>query len=125
MNEYLMIFRSERMDGEMPSPEQMQIVKQQWQKWISGIAKSGNYSSTNRLLSEGKTIHGNVITDGPYMEGKEMIGGYLIVKAISLDEALSMAKTCPGLAMGGKVEVRTVLAIDDDPNSNQFLDPKS
>ena len=72
-------------------------------------------------MSEGKTIHGNVITDGPYMEGKEMIGGYLIVKANSLDEALSMAQTCPGLAMGGKVEVRTIMAIDDDPNSNQFL----
>lgn len=113
MNEYLMIFRSERMDGEMPSPEQMQIVKQQWQKWISGIAKNGNYSSTNRLLSEGKTIHGNVITDGPYMEGKEMVGGYLIMKADNYDQAVIQSGGCPILEFeDGTVEIREVLEMN-------------
>ena len=121
----MMIFRNEKMEGEMPSAEQMQAVMQQWQSWISGIAKKGNYSSTNRLLSEGKTIKpNNVVTDGPYMEAKEMVGGYLVVKANSLDEALEMAQSCPNMIYGGNVEVRAVMSIDDDVNSKTFLHEK-
>ena len=125
MKEYLMIFRNEKMDGEMPSAEQMQMVMQQWQSWITGIAKQGNYSGTNRLLSEGKTIKPNhVITDGPYMEVKEMVGGYLLVKANSFADALKMAESCPNLLYGGNVEVRAVMPIDEDPNSKTFLQEK-
>jgi hypothetical protein len=125
MKEYMMIFRNEKMEGEMPSAEQMQMVMQQWQSWIGRIAKQGNYNGTNRLLAEGKTVKPNkVVTDGPYMEAKEMVGGYLIVKANSLDEALEMAQSCPNLLYGGNVEVRAVMPIDDDPNSQTFLQEK-
>jgi len=123
MKEYMMIFRNEKMDSQ-PSAEQMQMVLQQWQTWITGIAKDGKYSGTNRLLAEGKTIKPNsVITDGPYMEGKEMVGGYLVVKADSLDEAIKLAKSCPNLIYGGNVEVREVMTIDDNPSSKTFLHP--
>ena len=93
----MLIFRNEKMDAQ-PSAEQMQMVMQQWQTWISGLANDGIYAGTNRLLPEGKTIKPNkVITDGPYMEAREMVGGYVIVKAKSLDEAISVAKGCPHL----------------------------
>lgn len=118
----MMIFRNEKMDGEKPSEEQMQMVLQQWQTWITGIAKQGKYSGTNRLLPEGKTIKpGKIITDGPYAEAREMIGGYLIVKANSLDEAIEIAQSCPGLLYGGNVEVRMVMQIDYDSKSKTFL----
>src|SRR5947208_1622688 len=118
MKEYMLIFRHETMDH-APSPEQMKVAMQQWQSWISGIATDGKYSGTNRLLKEGKTLApGNVITDGPYLEAKEMIGGYVIIKAGSLDEAVQIAQACPNLLYGGKVEVRSVMAIDDDPTSS-------
>jgi hypothetical protein len=127
MNEYMMIFRNEKNDGkEMPTAEQMNIMVKQWQSWISGIAAKGKFSGTNRLLPEGKTIKpGMVITDGPFADAKEVIGGYLIVKANSLNEAIELAKGCPGLLNDGIVEVRTVMAIDDNPKSENFLNEKA
>jgi hypothetical protein len=127
MKEYMMIFRNERSENPTPPPaEKMQKMMSEWQQWIAGLAASGNYSGTNRLLPEGITIRpGMVITNGPYVELKEMVGGYLIVKANSLDEAIGMAKACPNLSYGGNVEVRAVMGIDDDPASPTFLAPKN
>src|SRR5665213_714135 len=123
MKEFMMLFRNEKMEGgEMPSAEQMQAVMSQWQNWIGNIAAQGNYAGTNRLGSEGKTLKpGNVSIDGPYAEVKEMVGGYLIVKADTLDDAIEMAKTCPNLLYGGSVEVRGVLSMDADTTSATFL----
>ncbi len=125
MNEYMMIFRNERKEGApAPSPEQMQLAVKQWQDWIRGIALKGKYIGTNRLLSEAKTIKpGNVISDGPYAEVKEIVGGYLIVNANTLDEALELAKECPALAYGGNVEVRLVMNVERDLNAKNFLEP--
>lgn len=122
----MMIFRHEKSEGdEMPSAEQMQVVMKQWQDWIGDIAAQGKYVSTNRLSSEGKTLKSNnVIIDGPYAEVKEFVGGYLIVKANTIEEAIEMAKACPNLLYGGTVEVRTVLTIDADTSSATFLDEK-
>ena len=126
MKEYMMLFRHEQNEeSEVPPSEQMQALMKQWQTWIKGIAAKGQYNGTNRLLSEGKTLKpGNAITDGPYAEGKEIVGGYLVVKANSLDEAVEMAKSCPNLLYGGNVEVRSVMSIDYDTNSNNFLAEK-
>jgi hypothetical protein len=126
MKEFMMIFRNEKKPGdEMPSAEQMQAVMKHWQNWIGGIAAQGKYSGTNRLNPEGKTIKpGNLITDGPYAEVKEMVGGYLIVKADTLDEAVEMAKSCPNLIYGGNVEIRSVMSIDYDARSENFLNIK-
>jgi hypothetical protein len=124
MKEYMMIFRNEKMEGgPKPSEEQMNAMMQQWQDWIRGIATKGKYSGTNRLLPEGKTLKpNNVVTDGPYAEVKEVVGGYLIVKAKSLDEAVELAKSCPNLQYGGNVEVRSVMNIEYDPKAKNFLD---
>ena len=123
MKEFMLIFRNEVSDGsKMPSEEQMQLIMSEWQSWIKGIAANGKYSGTNRLYPEGKTLKpGNIITDGPYAEVKEMIGGYLVVKADSIDEAVKMAESCPNIKYGGNVEVRTVMPIDSDPKSTSFL----
>lgn len=122
----MMIFRNEKSEGgEKPSAEQMQTTMKQWQDWIGSIAAQGNYSSTNRLHPEGKTLKPNhVITDGPYAEVKEIIGGYLLVKANTLDEAVEMAKSCPGLLYGGNVEVRNVMSMDANVSSETFLTEK-
>jgi hypothetical protein len=125
MKEYLMLFRNETQGGEAtPSAEQMKAVMQQWQNWIKAIADKGKYSGTNRLLPVGKTLKpGNAITDGPFAEIKEVVGGYLLVKAGSLEEAVEMAKSCPNLIYGGNVEVREVMTINGDPKSDLFLSP--
>jgi hypothetical protein len=123
MNEYMLIFRNAMLKGhEKPTVEQMQTMVTQWQNWIIDISYQGKYGSTNRLLSEGKTIKpGKVVIEGPFVEAKEMVGGYLIIKSDNLDEAVELAKSCPSLDYGGTVEVRNVMAIDHNPDSATFL----
>jgi len=110
MQEFMMIFRYTPSADVQPSPEQMQAGIQQWQDWIGGIAAQGKFVRTNQLGFEGKTLQaGNVITDGPYAEMKEIVGGYIIVKTNHLDEAMTMAAGCPIFFMGGHVEVRNII----------------
>ena len=112
MKEFMMIFRNEKNDNPKPSPEQMQAMIKQWQDWIGGIAAQGKFVATNALGFEGKTVHADkTITDGPYAEVKEIVGGYIIVKAENIDEAVKLSDGCPTLSMGGKVEVRDVMVI--------------
>jgi hypothetical protein len=113
MTEFMMIFRHTPV-GEMElSPEQLQASIKQWQDWIGGIAAQGKFVSTNQLGFEGKTLKpDHVITDGPYAEVKEMVGGYVIVKADSIDEAIKLAEGCPILYIGGHVEVRDIMKLN-------------
>lgn len=112
MKEFLFIFRRE-VDGNdpQPSPEQMQARMKAWQDWMGGIAAQDKLvSSGNRLGSEGKVVKpGNIITNGPYVEIKETIGGYIMVKADSIEEATELAKGCPVFLIKGNVEVRPVV----------------
>lgn len=110
MKEFMMIFRNDYNPSFKPSPEQMQASIKQWQDWMGGIAAQGKFIGTNRLGSEGKVLKPNsVISDGPYAEVKEIVGGYLIVKANDMNEALKLAEGCPILSIGGHVEVRDVI----------------
>jgi len=110
MNEFMMIFRTENEDNAAPTPEEMQEIMKIWQDWIGGIAAQGKFVATNALGTQGKTVtSGGVITDGPYAEIKEIVGGYMIVKAENLEEAFKLSEGCPILALPtGKVEVRDV-----------------
>lgn len=67
------------------------------------------------MLPEGKTVKGpkGVVTDGPFAESKELVGGYFIVRAASIEEAAEIAKDCPDLALNGNVEIREVMKFDN------------
>ncbi len=111
MNQFMMIFRKDKSMPQ-PSPEQMQASVKLWQDWIGGIAAQGKLVGTEALGFEGKLLKSDgSVTDGPYAEIKEIVGGYLTCKADSLDEAVSLADGCPMFAMGGTVEVRSVMDI--------------
>ena len=113
MTEFMMIFRNDYIPSFKPSPEQMQASLKQWQDWIGGIAAQGKFLSTNRLGFEGKRLKpNNIIADGPYAEVKEIVGGYILVKANDIDEVIKLAEGCPILNIGGHVEVRNVLKIN-------------
>jgi hypothetical protein len=56
----------------------------------------------------------NVVTDGPYAEIKEVLAGYMVLRAEDFEEAVSIAKNCPIILMGGNVEIRKFIAADDD-----------
>lgn len=114
MQEYMLIFRHE--DGQkVASPEQIQIWMKQTMDWIGGIAAQNKFSGGNGLpFDEAKVVQSNkMVTNGPFGEIKETIGGYVIVKADSVDEAVEFAKACPVLqGEGNTVEVRKI-AKDD------------
>ena len=108
MDEYALIFRHQ--DGnKIASPEQIQIWMKQTMNWINKISKQNKFVGSNGLLfEEAKVVrHNNIVTDGPFGEIKETIGGYIIVKAESIDEAVEFAKGSPVLqGEGNSVEVR-------------------
>ncbi|MGC4099926.1 YciI family protein [Ferruginibacter sp.] len=112
MQEFLLIFRRENTGPQtVLSPEQLQAMMKPWQDWIGSIAAQNKLvTAGNRLAHEGNVIRpNNVITNGPYVETKEAVGGYTIIKAASLEEATELSKGCPILAVGGNVEVRTII----------------
>jgi len=109
----MMIFRMDKSNVKEQSPKEMQESISHWQNWIGGIAAQEKFISTNQLGFEAKVLNSDSsITDGPFAEIKEIVGGYIIVKANSLDEAVEMANGCPILFIGGTVEVRDVMQLN-------------
>lgn len=113
MPNYLMIYRSEPFDPSKIAPEEMQKSMDRWMKWIGeGFAKGWMVEPGDALMPDGRVVDKNrVVTDGPFMEAKELVGGYSIVKADSFDEAVTLAKTCPNIEEGGGVEIRQLAGI--------------
>lgn len=112
MKDYLLVYRNDYKSVPPPAtPEQGQAIMQKWMDWLGGIAKQNKLTDQGHPLgSAGKVIRANnVITDGPYTEIKELIGGYSIIKAESFEEAAEIAKGCPILEDGGNVEVRDLV----------------
>lgn len=107
---YMLIFRGTDWYKGL-SPEQMQQVMDQWTQWFNGLKEQGKATAGNPLEREGKIVsgpQGRVISDGPFAESKEAIGGYFLLAVETLDEAVAIAQRCPGLPHGIKVEVRPV-----------------
>jgi hypothetical protein len=112
MAEYLLIFRggdSARKE-EQQSPEKWQAHMEKWMIWMGDLTEQGKFVGAQPLKVDGKVIKGSskVVTDGPFVEGKEMVGGYLICKADSFEEAVEISKRCPILDHNGIVEVREI-----------------
>jgi hypothetical protein len=114
MDEYMLIFRHE--DGaKVASPEQIQVWMKQTIDWIGGIAAQNKFvSGTGLPFDNAKVVHHNkMVTNGPFGEIKETIGGAIVVKAKSVDEAVEFAKGCPVLqGEGNTVEVRRIAKND-------------
>lgn len=108
-NGFLLIFRS--MDWYQGlSPEQMQQVADNWMAWFNRLKDDGKCAGGNPLERESKIVSGKnkVVSDGPFAESKETIGGYFLLTVGSLDEAVAIAQQCPGLPYGIRVEVRPI-----------------
>jgi len=108
MAEYLYLFRGGGF-RQLP-PEQMQQHMQKWTNWIADLGKRGQFKAGDPLEDSGKQVRGRgkAVTDGPFAEAKDLVGGYLIVNAGSLDEAAELARGCPILDVDGGVEVRPI-----------------
>jgi hypothetical protein len=114
MDQFVLIMRHE--DGKkIASPEQLEIWMKQTMDWIGDIAAQNKFVGGTGLPFDGARVvkHNKVVTNGPFGEIKETIGGFITVKADSVDEAVEFAKGCPVLqGEGNTVEVRKI-AKDD------------
>ena len=83
---------------------------QTWMTWMQGLAVKGTLVGGEPLQPTGKQVTGSnkLVSDGPFMEGKELVGGYLIINAKDIDEAVEISKGCPIFNENGRLEVRPV-----------------
>ena len=81
-----------------------------WNTWMGGLAQKGILEGGDALQTTGKLVTGKdkLVTDGPFLDSQEMVGGNLIVKAKDIDEAVEISKGCPIFKENGKVEVRQI-----------------
>ena len=109
--EYLLLFRGESKWYKDLSPEELQQVMSKINTWFEKMSAKGIVKGGHPLASEGRIFtgkRGRTMSDGPFAESKEAIGGYTLILAGSLDEAVEIAKDCPPLAYDTSVEVRPV-----------------
>ncbi len=109
MNEFLLLFRRDFKTKEsQPSPEELQAHLSRWREWFRNLEAQDKlarplqpWEATGKVLKHDKSV-----TDGPYAEIKESIGGFIVIKATDYEEALQIAKGAPILELGGSVEIR-------------------
>jgi len=107
---YLLLFRNTGEELFRPlGPEQRQQLIDRWNTWYDRLLEQGKAIEAQPLEAETRTVSGvggTRITDGPFPEAKEAIGGYVKVMVSSFDEAVAIAQQHPALAVGMKIEVR-------------------
>jgi len=117
MAEFIYLYRNTpaAREAAMGTPEQAQKSMQRWMAWMRDLESKGHLKSAGQPLDRtGKVVRGTAraITDGPFVEAKDVIGGYTIVEAKDIAEAAELAKGCPSLDGQGSVEIRPVLKMD-------------
>jgi hypothetical protein len=110
---FLFIYRGGDDGSAGLTPEQMQQIMQKWATWIGEAMQKGWMTDPgDALTEEGRVVNSKkVVTDGPFVESKEIVGGYSVIKADNIDAAAELAKGCPGLLTGGRVEVRALAGL--------------
>ncbi|MBO9201068.1 MULTISPECIES: YciI family protein [Niastella] len=114
MKDFMFIFRGAAEQYNF-SAEQMQQHMQKWMTWIDELKAKNIYVAGEPLTPDGKTVKGAklLVTDGPFTESKELVGGFFIIKANTLEQATELAKGCPDLPLNGSVEVREVMKVEE------------
>lgn len=112
MEKFMLIFHGGMSSNH--SPEQMQDNMGKWMAWIDKLSKAGKYVAGEPLLPGGKLISGKskTVTDGPYTEGKELVGGFFILNADSYDEVIKLCADYPDYEIGGSIQVRQVMKVE-------------
>ena len=117
MSEFVLLYHStpEAFRESKGTPEKTQQSMNKWRAWFKEMTDRGQLKSVGQPLERaGRLVVGKTksVTDGPFTETKDVIGGYSIVEAKDLDQAAHIASGCPILEVGGSVEVRPVLRLD-------------
>ena len=106
MTKFMFVYRDKAGDQPNFSPEEMQAQMAKWGVWFQELGDK-LVDGGDGLLPAGKVLNGDgTVTDGPFIEAKELVGGFSILQADSLDAAIELARGCPIAEHGGSVEVR-------------------
>ncbi len=110
MKEFVLLFRQPSFDYSNASPKEMQALAKKWEDWWKNIDRQEKLVSKGpRLSNEGAVLKSSgVITDGPFVEIREILGSFIVVSAENLEEATTLAHGCPVLDQDGSVEIRPV-----------------
>jgi hypothetical protein len=110
---FLLLFRNGGPEAHAHlTPAQRKTLTAQWNAWVERLTGQGALEQGRPLGLDGRVVTGSQgerVIDGPYAEAKEVVAGYVMVRAANLDAAAMLAKGCPGLAIGLTVEVRPLL----------------
>jgi hypothetical protein len=108
MAKFLFVYRNDKDARATMTPDDMQQTLKKWQAWIAeGLQKGWMLDAGDGLIPDGRVVNAKkVVTDGPFVESKDVVGGFSIVQAESIDAAAELAKGCPVFLRGGSVEVR-------------------
>jgi len=106
----MLLFRGSDVYQPGQSPEALQALKQKMMYWVGDLSKKGVHVASEPLQPIGKQVSGikKTITDCPFGESKEIIGGCTIVQAKDINEAIEIAKGCPLLESNANIEVRPI-----------------
>jgi hypothetical protein len=109
-SKFMLIFRGGAVARRDLSPSELQAHVEKWYRWSDELARQGRGNAGTALGNPGAAVRGHerVVTDGPYAESKDLVTGSMIFEAVSLDDAVDVARTCPTYEFGGSVEVRPV-----------------
>jgi len=108
MSEFTFLFRGRDRSA---SPDQMQKTMQKWVAWFKELGAKGHIKDPGHPLEDtGRIVKGQqkTVHDGPYAEAKDVVGGYMVIEAQDLLQAVEISKGCPILEVGGSVEVRPI-----------------
>jgi hypothetical protein len=111
-SEYLLLFRGSDWDRSL-SPAELQTTMSGFMAWFERLSANGTLKSGQPLMDEARIVsgrNGRVVADGPFAESKEAIGGYFLINADSVEDAVAIAQGCPLLEHGLVVEVRAIAA---------------
>jgi hypothetical protein len=108
MAKFLFVYRRGADAANRMTPEEMQQHMQKWHTWIGdGLQKGWILDRGDALAQDGRVVNTKKdVLDGPFVESKEIVGGYSIVQAGTIEAAAELAKGCPALLTGGSVEIR-------------------
>ncbi len=109
-NQHLLLFRGTSPKNEC-SPQELQAFMDRWMAWYGSLESNGQIVGAEPLEDSGCTVsgaQGAMVSDGPFVEAKDSVGGFFLLNVATMEEAVAIAKQCPGLDYGGTVEVRPV-----------------
>jgi hypothetical protein len=119
MDKYLLLLREDPNQYASLSPDDMQALIERYRRWSNALAQQGRLVEGHKLADEGgKRLRASadqaIVTDGPYAELKDLIGGLFIIQAESYDDAVRLARDCPHLHTDNEIELRRIETMDDE-----------